>query len=94
MTPADFLPGRYIVNYDVPNPLTCRHKHACACHGEPPPRKADPKPKEKEYVELKRKLEFEFIDLAGRLSFALRPFPEARAAIDEVIDAFRERHPS
>lgn len=93
MTPAELLPGRYIINYGVPNPLTCRHKHACLCHGEPPAKKADARPNEKAYIKKKQDLEHEFLGICGRLSLALRSYPEASDALDRLIAEFRERYP-
>lgn len=89
--PADFLPARYVINYDVPSPLTCRHRHTCACHGKAGP---SPKSAEKEPSETRRKLETEFLDIAGRIALALHQYPEARAAVDRIVAEYRERHPT
>lgn len=108
-TPQMLLPRRFVINPGVASPLICRHPKPlrCTCHAEaaaaaaPPggspayvnPPSATPKSNAKLDPEV-RKLDLFYQKLIAQIVFAIRAFPEAVAAVQEILMSGQDPGPA
>jgi hypothetical protein len=101
------MPNRFILRPGVaPNRFTCRHpRHTrCSCQGTPPPKQAPPQPKSRESAprpgtaeakanaEALQRIKYSYQKTLVQMLFAVRSFPDAAAAIQQVLSTAPPHH--
>jgi hypothetical protein len=90
--PRHLLPRRFILRPGVVSPLTCRHPKQvrCSCHGSEAAKAqqqpgSTPAKQTKAQAQAIRDLELAYQRHLSSVLFALRSFPEACAAVNELL---------